>query len=1552
MAQVRPPTRSTPPHLPDPIRRLLGQLDRRLRAGAVFRGLGITAFVAALGAALGMTADFMLVLPLAVRWGIWGGWLVAVGFLFVSRVVGPLVRKADHLELAAIAERAEPSLGERLSAVVGLLGRSGRLNGSPELVAALAGSASAYAGVMDPSRLVALRGSTRRLALGGLMLALVVAPGLIWPDPFAALARRFVAPWADLDRVGRYVLTVAPGDGSAALGADLVVSAQVHPRYGQDPASASAWLEWTDEGKGKRTPRRVAMPETLGSRSPVGTRAFSVTLPRLAGSLRYRIVSGSAVSRTFRIKAIEPPAVVAVEARVEPPAYTGLPPALARDPGRIEAWEGSRILLGISASRPVRAVEVGWPKRLKPVAAVLGPDRKRALATLIAEESGPYTLALRDEEDLAGSVEPLRRLVVRADAPPVVAVPAGPAPMTEASAGDTLRLAVAARDDVAVASVELHYAIQRGGAEPTAVAEGGGPGCVAAAVKGLGTRSARGEASLSFGPLGLRPGDTLSYRVRVADNRPAPRGPNVVWLPAGTLAIVAQVESLQARQARAEREAFQAKIDALKAANAENRKETEQLRYAADAVLRGNGQWDRDRQQALTRREAEARGVSDRLQLLARELAADSRFGLLARPTRQVAEVEAEASRAMLEQAGGQADPTRRLNDLRQADSRLAAVSTRLDDLQRQFDALARGEAELRQLRDLASREAALADQAADKAADRSQLDRLQTEQAAVEKDLETLLKNSPALRADVLAAQAAEAETLARRARDLAARQRDEARRATDLSAQGKELKALAEAQRALEDDARRLALEVDPALAESGRGRLNTDPVHQAAEPIERGDLDQARQRLEHAESELRRLARDLEDIPGDSQALAQRLARRQDALGSQVAEAIREHKPAQGEPTAEEKNALANRLAPLLVRQAEIARLAETIQGPADAAPGSEAAKRFPVDAALAAFQSTARAVEALKTLAPRDIEERQNAARRDLRRLADLLPDASRRQEPARRQVDEARRRSEGVARDLERHLRETAPHPGRPHDPNRAAEDLANRLTALAPIQAKVADALAKGTLESEPRHEPQRDRAARSARALAEALKQVADPKDASSPLAAREALRAALPAAQLEARTALDRLQQKIQGRVPADDLAAELADDQRALQERTNPPVDRAVEAADQRRIATALRALPAPDAPLAQAEAVRQAEQAALALADPDPSHSPREAVAGAVEAVRALADRLGGRQAMSAPGLPAQPEVAAAPVDRELEIGAKQAEAASQLARRERLLRERLQTILGERAEPQQVLSQEAAALGRELTGLGERARPLSPRAHGPAHEAAQLLGEQAPRAMDQGVDQLAKGQSAAARDSQRRAAEIVERGAQQAEDLAASLRADRPAEAPPTPGQAGPHGPLDAAREAMRQAARQLDQARNPAPEGRQAAQAAQQTLNQAAQDLNAAANQAASRQGQGQGQGEEPGPAESALAGQGEPGPGGPQGRNRDPKGAVAAPGSLDLSELKALIQSKTGRAWGELPGHLRTEILQMSQSRYRDDYARLIQLYFQEIATGDAPRP
>ena len=82
------------------------------------------------------------------------------------------------------------------------------------------------------------------------------------------------------------------------------------------------------------------------------------------------------------------------------------------------------------------------------------------------------------------------------------------------------------------------------------------------------------------------------------------------------------------------------------------------------------------------------------------------------------------------------------------------------------------------------------------------------------------------------------------------------------------------------------------------------------------------------------------------------------------------------------------------------------------------------------------------------------------------------------------------------------------------------------------------------------------------------------------------------------------------------------------------------------------------------------------------------------------------------------------------------------------------------------------------------------------------------------------------------------------------------------------------------------------------------------------------------------------------MAGQpGQPGkPGGKSGQKGQNRGANETPRIVDLdTHLKAL----STRNWGELPGTLRTEILQSSRKRPDGDYARLIKLYFDEISRG-----
>ena len=140
---------------------------------------------------------------------------------------------------------------------------------------------------------------------------------------------------------------------------------------------------------------------------------------------------------------------------------------------------------------------------------------------------------------------------------------------------------------------------------------------------------------------------------------------------------------------------------------------------------------------------------------------------------------------------------------------------------------------------------------------------------------------------------------------------------------------------------------------------------------------------------------------------------------------------------------------------------------------------------------------------------------------------------------------------------------------------------------------------------------------------------------------------------------------------------------------------------------------------------------------------------------------------------------------------------------------------------------------------------------------------------------------------------------------------------------------------------MAQATRQLGKAREQPGQNPSALDSAKNAMRGAAEKLQVAARS----QNQNQ-----PQRAESLAKNPNQPGADSPV---RDPEGGRAGTAAPEtLRELQEMVRRKTGRKWGELPGHLRTEILQMSQGRYRDDYTRLIQLYFQEIAADAKEKP
>ena len=200
---------------------------------------------------------------------------------------------------------------------------------------------------------------------------------------------------------------------------------------------------------------------------------------------------------------------------------------------------------------------------------------------------------------------------------------------------------------------------------------------------------------------------------------------------------------------------------------------------------------------------------------------------------------------------------------------------------------------------------------------------------------------------------------------------------------------------------------------------------------------------------------------------------------------------------------------------------------------------------------------------------------------------------------------------------------------------------------------------------------------------------------------AKRERARSVLRRTEVEAHAAMDRLEQKLAGRVPADDLAQELADDAACHpgggRHRSSPRPDCHEPRPAGRRsasIAGAIRNLAVPDAAPAQAKAIRVAERAARCLAGPGPRRTALPRRSRGCNAAQALAD--GWRTARKSPASPSKATAAgttkaaaaagrARAAEPELAVKPEHADRAADLLRRERRIRERLLAILG-RAGP--------------------------------------------------------------------------------------------------------------------------------------------------------------------------------------------------------------------------------------------------------------------------
>jgi hypothetical protein len=192
-------------------------------------------------------------------------------------------------------------------------------------------------------------------------------------------------------------------------------------------------------------------------------------------------------------------------------------------------------------------------------------------------------------------------------------------------------------------------------------------------------------------------------------------------------------------------------------------------------------------------------------------------------------------------------------------------------------------------------------------------------------------------------------------------------------------------------------------------------------------------------------------------------------------------------------------------------------------------------------------------------------------------------------------------------------------------------------------------------------------------------------------------------------------------------------------------------------------------------------------------------------------------------------------------------------------------------------------------------------------------------------MQQAQNQARQGNQAQAQLTNNQASNQLEQAAQQAEQAAqelARVAQGQPQRGQPQQSQAQQGQPQQSQTgQNVKQAQGQMNQAQNKLGQGK--TQSAQASMKQAAQSLKQAAKQMAKNNQPGQ-------PQENTLF----PGKRGADGNG--PKQAIPV--------VKGF-EKYAGKPWGELPGKLKTKILQDMKVKFGDDYARLIKLYFEQMA-------